>query len=273
MKDETRIKALEDEVKILKNEVKSVLLDVREQYLNIQNPFNMNTVPSAGGMAMGNMDSPAVAMQPSTTEEVGNTEEETAETDTRAAEPSAAKEEKPLNKDERAELYKTTDGDMPVSMPAGGERTAGSSQETFSSFWPKRDGDHDDDDRAPSGFGAYRAEKKKKGNGSVAVKSEVDLVVIAGLTQWIDQATAKLGRERTEILIEMSFTMGHLPENLKDALVKMTRISRNDSTDKTATASDYLAILAQLENLLAGSQLKENALLSILSMIKDTKNG
>jgi hypothetical protein len=122
-----------------------------------------------------------------------------------------------------------------------------------------------------TGFLAYKADRGKKGN--VAVKSEVDLVVIAGLTQWIDQATAKLGRERTEILIEMSFTMGHLPENLKDALVKMTRISRNDSADKTASASDYLAILAQLENLLSGSQLKDNALLSILSMIKDTKNG
>ncbi len=50
MKDEQRITVLEDELKILKNEIKAVLLDLREQYLNIQNPFNQNMVPSAGGI-------------------------------------------------------------------------------------------------------------------------------------------------------------------------------------------------------------------------------
>jgi len=51
MNEEQRIKLLEEELKILKNEVKTILLDIREQYLNIQNPFNMNMVantPPAG---------------------------------------------------------------------------------------------------------------------------------------------------------------------------------------------------------------------------------
>ncbi len=51
MNEEQRIKLLEEELKILKNEVKTILLDIREQYLNIQNPFNLNMVantPPAG---------------------------------------------------------------------------------------------------------------------------------------------------------------------------------------------------------------------------------
>jgi hypothetical protein len=285
MKDEQRIKALEDEIKVLKNEVKSVLLDVREQYLNIQNPFNMNAIPSAGGLAVG--PNPEIQeqraqqlVQPISTDFGGNAEETLSEPEPRRAEHVPAKEARTAAREERGDNYNSEEfNDMPVSMPAGGNmsmpggnETGPGSQEVFSSLWQKRNADGAEyDNQSSPGFSACKVEKKKIEGPNV--KSEIDLVVIAGLTQWIDQATAKLGKERTEILIEMSFTMGHLPENLKDALVKMARISRNDSADKMATASDYLAILAQLENLLAGSQLRDNALLSILSMIKDTKNG
>ena len=50
MNEEQRIKLMEEELKILKNEVKTILLDIREQYLNIQNPFNFNNTgtPPAG---------------------------------------------------------------------------------------------------------------------------------------------------------------------------------------------------------------------------------
>ncbi|MHB8086438.1 MAG: hypothetical protein ACYDHZ_11505, partial [Dehalococcoidia bacterium] len=48
MNEEQRIKLLEEELKILKNEVKTILLDIREQYLNIQNPFNFSMVPNTG---------------------------------------------------------------------------------------------------------------------------------------------------------------------------------------------------------------------------------
>jgi hypothetical protein len=93
---------------------------------------------------------------------------------------------------------------------------------------------------------------------------------VAGLTQWIDQSTARLGKERAEALVEMSYTMGRLPENLKDALIKMVRITKNETNGHNVTASDYLAILAQLENLLGKSEIQDNALLSLISMMKET---
>ena len=102
-------------------------------------------------------------------------------------------------------------------------------------------------------------------------KVKYDLMVVAGLTQWIDLSTARLGKERAEALVEMSYTMGRLPENLKDVLIKMVRITKNESNGHNVTASDYLAILAQLENLLGKSEIQDNALLSLISMMKESK--
>jgi hypothetical protein len=93
-----------------------------------------------------------------------------------------------------------------------------------------------------------------------------DLIEIAGLIQWTDQATIKFGKERTENLLEISFAGGRLPENLKDILIRMTRLSSHDSLNRESiVASDYLEVLAQLDNLLTGSEQQNNALLSILS--------
>ena len=104
--------------------------------------------------------------------------------------------------------------------------------------------------------------------------TRADLVVIAGLTQWVDQASGKLGKDRTEALVEMSTAMGRIPENIKDVLIRMVRISRYESTSiQSPTATDYLATLAQLESLMGGEQIQDNALLSILSMMKESNRG
>jgi hypothetical protein len=53
----------------------------------------------------------------------------------------------------------------------------------------------------------------------------------------------------------------------------MIHVSHHESQGQSITASDYLALLAQLENLLADSKQQDKALLSILSMMKDSKDG
>ena len=47
MNAEQRIKVLEEDLKVLKNEVKAMLLDIREQYLGLQNPFNLSDMLKA----------------------------------------------------------------------------------------------------------------------------------------------------------------------------------------------------------------------------------
>ena len=144
------------------------------------------------------------------------------------------------------------------------------SRNTLPRLWQEA-GPDDEEELLPKG--PMSSHKRTREHNLSAGKSKVDLVVVAGLTHWIDQATAKLGKERTEILVEMSFAMGHLPEKLKDALIRMIRVSHHELKGQSITSSDYLSILAQLENLLADPKQQDKALLSILSMMKESQNG
>jgi hypothetical protein len=255
MKDEQRIKALEEEVKVLKNEIKMVLLDLREQYLNVQNPFNYGAAPGAGNDVTANQAMEKEIDQP-------QLEEEKTEDKIEVPISSAPSDLKAAGSQKHAELAPPS----PPSPPTGNNTRLWQGTEL-------RDDEEEFDREPPRRESASSQSRRRQEQDFYHGDTKVDLVVIAGLTQWIDQATAKLGKERTEILIEMFFAMGRLPEKLKDTLVRMIHVSHHESQGQSITASDYLALLAQLENLLADSKQQDKALLSILSMMKDSKDG
>ena len=87
------------------------------------------------------------------------------------------------------------------------------------------------------------------------------------------KTTAKLGKQRTEALIEMASASGRLSFDLKEALIRIARLSHHESNGQLPAAGDYLSLLAQLDNLLGGAKQQENALLSILSMMKENNSG
>ena len=258
MKDEQRIKALEEEVKVLKSEIKMVLLDLREQYLNVQNPFNYGAVPSSGSGQMVNPVANNEIEQPQQPEEVKT--EDRIDTPVNPAFPDT-KMAGGLKRDEFPPL------------PSSPTPRTGSGNVRLWQGTELND-EEEEYDREPHRKELVSSQSRKRQEPDFyRGDMRVDLVVIAGLTQWIDQATAKLGKERTEILIEMFFAMGRLSEKLKDTMVRMIHISHHDSQGQSISASDYLALLAQLENLLADSKQQDKALLSILSMMKDSKDG
>ena len=297
MNVEQRLKVLEEEFKILKNEVKTILLDLREQYLNIQNPFNYNMTPNGSTTAMG-----ANPEQQDEIKEVGKAKLNNIFNTGKNNKASENKQvtENTLVKEELAALsepefsnfsnYKPMfSPEIEISLPGlnsgnallepqgfGGENcTPGSRHGSSEMEW--NDAEFEDESVSKV-TGEHRKgirnKKDKDKDAALPIASgRFDLVIIAGLTQWVDQAAAKLGKERAEALVEMSCTMGRIPENLKDVLIKMARLSRHESNGQTSTAADYLALLAQLENLLGGSEIQDKALLSILSMMKGTGNG
>jgi hypothetical protein len=296
MNDEQRIRVLEEELKVLKNEVKAVLLDLREQYLNIQNPFNASMAPNTGfnvGISTGPQAekpaprSPVKKAQEEIQEEVEEEEEEQvmlgAGSDNEEEGPGNA----PLDFANSPEIPGLNNGNggfaMAPGLPSGdpfigagaGPGPAPSMVSSHGSAVglaqaENADGEDDEEDIPPAVVPPSKGANRKKEQSPSGGKTKYDLMVVAGLTQWIDQSTARLGKERAEALVEMSYTMGRLPENLKDALIKMVRITKNESNGHNVTASDYLAILAQLENLLGKSEIQDNALLSLISMMKET---
>lgn len=307
MNEEQRIKLMEEELKILKNEVKTILLDIREQYLNIQNPFNFNMVantpPAGANPEQKEKDTEA---PPEEIDLAGDIALASADS---GMEDAGLSFGKPF-----ADL--SGNSDIPGMAPAGFMSEApgaGPSSDSGPSAGPgpssemsgPDDFSDDDEDEQPQKSRNSRGKKKaqdtesdpddeeseygdllvntksvtpkngKKKNSNVLMSgTRADLVVIAGLTQWVDQATLKLGKDRTEVLVEMSNAMGRIPDNIKDVLIRMVRISRYESdSTQSPNATDYLATLAQLESLISGEQIRDNALLSVLSMMKESNRG
>ena len=303
MNEEQRIKVLEEELKVLKNELKTVLLDLREQYLNIQNPFNHGMAANAGspqpginpdngnGTDSSIKDEPVnINLDDEENEDVNedndiefNPPVTEIDIDNFAGGPSA--DDNSLDDDfassgpQFAELETSaisgpdTDDDLPSSRP----ESKTDSVPVSASFNDDQEDDSDSFEEPETEIIKLKPASSKNGKQKAISlptgNPKFDLVVIAGLTQWVDQATAKLGKERTEALVEMSCTMGRTPEHLKEVLIKMARLSPHESNGQPLKASDYLSILAQLENLLGESEIKDHALLSILSMMKESNDG
>lgn len=105
-----------------------------------------------------------------------------------------------------------------------------------------------------------KARRNKNASGE-----KIDLTTIAGLTQWVGDSVKKLGRERTEAILDISEMVGHVPPDLKKILVGFINRAPDES-DGNPTTRDYIATLIQLESLLGmNSKSDELALLSILS--------
>jgi hypothetical protein len=304
MNEEQRIKVLEEELKVLKNEVKTVLLDLREQYLNIQNPFNNSMAANTGGPQLGINPENGNGADSSIKDEPSNTdlleEDEVDEEDEITSEDDDTEFNSPVTEigiDNFAGGPTSDDSSFNDEFDSSGPQFGG--LETSAISGPDTDNgsassrpesrtepvltpyeydkeQEDDIDEEPEIIEVKPAPTKNGKQKTLSLPTgnpKFDLVVIAGLTQWIDQATAKLGKERTEALVEMSCTMGRTPEHLKEVLIKMARLSPHESNGQPLKASDYLSILAQLENLLGESEIKDHALLSILSMMKESNDG
>jgi hypothetical protein len=302
MNEEQRIKVLEEELKVLKNELKTVLLDLREQYLNIQNPFNNGMAANAGSPQPGinpengNGTSSSIKDEPDNMDLLDEDEEE----DDIANEDNDTEFNPPVTEldiDNFAGGPTTDDSSLDNEFASAGpqfaemETPATSGHDINDGLSSPRSESQIDSGPSPYGYDNEQGNGLEEESEIIEVKPastkngkqkalslptgnpKFDLVVIAGLTQWVDQATAKLGRERTEALVEMSCTMGRTPEHLKEVLIKMARLSPHESNGQPLKASDYLSILAQLENLLGESEIKDHALLSILSMMKESNDG
>jgi hypothetical protein len=115
------------------------------------------------------------------------------------------------------------------------------------------------------------AVRYKTGRGN---NHRINLITIAGLSRWVDESTEKIGKERTEVMVEACHMVGHMPAELKDLVIRLVRLSQADEPKKgKINTRDYLGVIAQLDNLLGYNSESESALLSILTNAKETNSG
>ena len=112
----------------------------------------------------------------------------------------------------------------------------------------------------------YNGKQNGKQNGT-------GLATLAGLTQWVDQTTQRIGKQRAEALVEGLHMMEHLPLGIRDFLLKFIQLSEAKEPQRRITTKDYLTILTQLEGLLGQGSTSEMALVSILTDGKGDSSG
>ena len=232
-----RVTQLEDEIKILKNEVQAVLLDLRESYLNHKNPFNPDMSPM-------NNQPIIINHQPSIT-----TEESDEMT------PALNQESEPGGENQESELVGLEEPANEPELVYKQELTA--SEETA----------HEEVK------GAWRPEIETEAHfkfkeATDGTDGKIDLATIAGLGQWVAEAVKRLGREKTETILDISEMMGHLAPELKNILAQFINPTTDEYSGKVTTR-DYLASLIELDRLLGKENKSEVALLYILCQEND----
>jgi len=303
---QNRVTDLENEIKVLKNEIKAILLDIREQYLNVENPFSGATLVGTGDSnPTTHMAAPAVVSGPAAaTSGVGSplagsllsgivsspSTEFIAEDESKASDAASAPSPKlSAGKETSAKMRKSENKEANDSLPTPGTEYDAEEEPLPS----KRERDRKAHTVPMPSLGPYledaelllevdghgkkatsRKDVKQGYRNSKESDAGVNLITIAGLSKWVDESTEKIGRERTEVMVEACYMVGHLSSELKDLLVKLVHLAQSDEPRRgRVTTRDYLGVIAQLDSLLGYGSESEAALLTILTDNKESRHG
>jgi hypothetical protein len=266
-----KITKLENEIKVLKNEVQAVLLDLRESYLNRENPFNSSANPATTQSIVITERPPMIETQ--------------TENSSRANENSEpVKTEKPQFRDSK----KTKDDGSEKKLWA-----KQSNPENHNSEQSEEENTNlEEDSKAQHTFnpghepGIFNREKmvrepsppaqldaKPLDTAGIVNRKcvKLDLVTMAGLTGWVEQSAKKIGRERTEAVLEISEAMGCVSPELKPILIKLITLAKQNPVEEIAGTRDYMNSLIKLNSLLGDDNREEKALL-LLSLVSGEPN-
>jgi len=158
-------------------------------------------------------------------------------------------------------LHRTTPGqESPVDIPGGG-----TAQDVKIS--PEETGVGKDGPvvKEPAVDPPPDTQKVAAGRHTSSVPRNIDLITIVGLTQWSAKATSRLGKTKTEALIEVYHTTGRLPPGFREVLIRLARLSDNEGGDGRVGSREYLSILTELDSLMNKDSQFDASLLSILA--------
>ena len=240
-----KITKLENEIKVLKNEVQAVLLDLRESYLNMENPFS-------------SVANPAATQQIIITERASTRESR--------REPQLKDNPKQENTEPRKSM--TEENRKPKIVEPEDETPSESAPINEIKIRPTRQ-----EAEVTPVFSSKPESRPVSQEPSTRKNSKLDLVTMAGLTGWVENSVKKLGRERTEAVLDISGAMGYVSGDLKPLLLKLISLSPQSSDATTIGTRDYVDSLIKLNSLLGNDNREESALLLLSILSGDTNRG
>jgi len=108
---------------------------------------------------------------------------------------------------------------------------------------------------------------------SAPKNGKLDILTVAGLVNWVEEATQKLGKERSIAVLEMSQAMGYLAEGIKPIVVNLIELSEDSPIEHIPRHKVFLDALIKLNRLLSHGNLEQIAMELLLMESGDTKNG
>ncbi len=226
METNEKLAQLESEIKVLKNEIQAVLLDLRDKYLESENPFN----------------APA---QAATTQQI------VIDRAPAASEPPRRSEAPPTPAPAAAVVEGEAPGDgaaEPMAEPEMMEEPSCEEASAEVKPMPRLD-------VAPAPPQSCQCHHSPA--------ADVSLVTISGLAAWADDCVRRLGRQRTETLLDVAEMLGLLSPDLKGIVAKLIQVEGDGHTD-VLPARDYLNALVRVTSLLGKDNQQEEALLAVI---------
>ena len=266
-----KITQLENEIKVLKNEVQAVLLDIRENVLNAENPFNNQRNNATNSQIIIDRQIQTNAPQPAAEVKAAAAPAPAAAAAMPAPAPAAApapapaqaapaQEQKPP---QAARPSETRGNENYEPGYKGNGRKAMEQTEMEHKHNGKRYTETAREDANP--MEDFEMERPRfELCASRTTKGQPDLVAYAGLACWVEDATKRLGKERTQAILEISEVAGFLPPEMKVILTKLTTIKSNDNTYKPSVR-DYFDSLAKIAALFGNNSDYNAALLLLLA--------
>jgi hypothetical protein len=257
-----KITQLENEIKVLKNEVQAVLLDIRENVLNAENPFTAQR-PTVTSQVVIDRQVQAPAPAPAPVSEV---KAAPAPAPVAAPAPVPAQpvqEEKPAKNDRVKEIHNQDYLEPDNHNHNGNGRKPSDNFEMEHNNNGCKSQEYNRED--------YRQPKQPETDlprfeicQSRQDRRQPDLVAYASLACWVEDSTKRLGKERTQALLEISQVAGFLPPAVKEILTKLTNIESPDQSYKP-TARDYFDSLVKLAAVFGNNNDYNAALLLVLA--------
>jgi hypothetical protein len=247
-----KITQLENEIKVLKNEVQAVLLDIRENVLNAENPF---TAPKPAVANQQPVIEPPV--QPVILQPVNEPKS------TPAPAPTVippAQEQKPVNSVQTSEIPAN---ETPETGQKSNGRKRVETYETDKKTNNRKAPDIIQEDSPQTEQFETEPPRFELGD-SQSHKGQPNLVAYASLVCWVENSTRRLGRERTQVLLDISEASGFLPHDVKAILTKLTTIKSTENSYKP-TARDYFDSLAKIAAIFGNNSDYNAALLLVLA--------
>jgi hypothetical protein len=255
MADDKKLETLQEEIKLLKGEVKNSLASVRDYLLNMELPSSefsniLADLNADGSTQKVTMDG-SVASTKGTEPEKPQTEETQNELNEEATdEIEQPEDENLLNVEEPEELpdesLMNEDESLNPEDELLPEEEAGENEEPDTS-------DEQDEAMTPESELPIEEEQPMEYDRTTTEESQSipKVNMLANLINWVARARKEIGHEQLPVFLEVYGVSGHLSPELKEAIIHLSEISK-EQPEAASTAEVWSQCMLALHGILTG---------------------